>query len=30
MDIKPIRTDTDYQTALREIETLMIAWYFPI
>ncbi|MCY4339328.1 MAG: hypothetical protein OXD47_11140, partial [Gammaproteobacteria bacterium] len=30
MDIKPIRTDTDYQTALREIETLMIAWHFPI
>ncbi|MCY4155540.1 MAG: helix-turn-helix domain-containing protein [Gammaproteobacteria bacterium] len=25
MDVKPIRTDTDYQAALREIETLMTA-----
>lgn len=25
MDIKPIRTDTDYRAALKEIETLMMA-----
>ena len=25
MDVRPIRTDTDYQAALREIETLMTA-----
>jgi len=25
MDIKPIRTDTDYRTALKEVETLMTA-----
>jgi len=25
MDIKPIRTDADYQAALREVETLMSA-----
>ncbi|MCP1677286.1 HTH-type transcriptional regulator/antitoxin HigA [Natronocella acetinitrilica] len=25
MDIKPIRSDADYQTALRDIETLMAA-----
>ena len=25
MDIKPIKTDTDYQAALEEIETLMTA-----
>jgi HTH-type transcriptional regulator/antitoxin HigA len=25
MDIKPIKTDTDYRTALKEVETLMMA-----
>jgi HTH-type transcriptional regulator/antitoxin HigA len=25
MDIKPIRTEADYQAALREVETLMTA-----
>ncbi|AXS82189.1 MULTISPECIES: type II toxin-antitoxin system HigA family antitoxin [Marinobacter] len=25
MDIKPIKTDTDYQAALKEIESLMMA-----
>ncbi|MBP6365872.1 MAG: transcriptional regulator [Nitrosomonas sp.] len=25
MDIKPIKTDTDYRAALKEVETLMIA-----
>jgi len=25
MDIKPIRTDADYRTALKEVESLMIA-----
>lgn len=25
MDIKPIRTDTDYRTALKEVEMLMTA-----
>ena len=25
MDIKPIKTDADYQAALKEVETLMMA-----
>nr|WP_304054953.1 hypothetical protein [Nitrosomonas communis] len=25
MDIKPIKTDTDYRAALKEVETLMTA-----
>jgi len=25
MDIKPIKTDVDYRTALKEVETLMTA-----
>ncbi len=25
MDIKPVKTDADYQTALKEIESLMAA-----
>lgn len=25
MDIKPIKTDTDYRAALKEVETLMMA-----
>lgn len=25
MDIRPIRTDTDYRSALKEVETLMTA-----
>jgi HTH-type transcriptional regulator/antitoxin HigA len=25
MDIKPIKTDTDYRAALKEVETLMAA-----
>ncbi len=25
MDIKPIKTDADYQAALKEIESLMVA-----
>ena len=25
MDIKPIKTDTDYRAALKEIESLMMA-----